>query len=103
MIEHWRHESYFIALTMTITDSSTIGSFTDLMNHLQMPKSVICEEIVRVDMDHSHSIDWHEFTIYYNLLMQRSSRGEIKECLVHVVENPFPGSLPDATQVVHLW
>ena len=67
-----------------------------------MPKSVICEEIVRVDMDHSHSIDWHEFTIYYNLLMQRSSRGEIKECLVHVVENPFPGSLPDATQVVHL-
>ena len=76
--------------------------FTDLLNHLKMPKSIICEEIVRVDMDHSHSIDWQEFTIYYNLLMERSSRGEIKECLVHVVENPFPGSLPDATQVVHL-
>jgi len=75
--------------------------FTEFLNSLNIPKSVICEEITRVDIDHSHTVDFNEFTIYYNLLMDRISRGNIKECLVHVVENPFPGSLPDAGKVVH--
>eukprot|EP00942_MAST-04A_sp_MAST-4A-sp1_P003489 g3489.t1 len=75
--------------------------FTQFLQSLDIPKAIICEEITRVDIDHSHTIDFNEFTIYYNLLMHRLSKGNIKECLVHVLDNPFPGSLPDSTKVVH--